>query len=323
MKKNTKRFIQTILLGLTLPLSSIAKAAEDSPTSPPQPNSTKRVVPDPEKSRIQALEDTLKQNHLAHQINILQAQGSPFLTLYRSALTGDSQGCAILLQSDNEHPDWPSVISPLRNALPKYSWCTVSIEIPDITKRAQAVKIPTKPLATGTQDTPSKKITLPNQEMVFARIQATIDDAKSKGNNKQFVFIGYGTGAAYALHFLAQNKTLGDALILIDTLTPSPTTDYDLAQELSVIEQPVLDYYFDDSAQALRFAVWRKQAANQRKGETGEFTQLTATDEANAPVEDVQQVLQRVRGFLKQNTAQTEQLKSIPAYKKGLFYESP
>ncbi|MEL0615002.1 DUF3530 family protein, partial [Marinomonas arenicola] len=79
---------------------SIAKAAVDSPTSRPQPNSTKRVVPEPEKSRIEALEDTLKQNHLAHQINFLQAQGSPFLTLYRSSLTRDSQGCAILLESD-------------------------------------------------------------------------------------------------------------------------------------------------------------------------------------------------------------------------------
>ena len=41
---------------------------------------------------------------------------------------------------------------------------------------------------------------LPNQKIVFARIQAAIDDAKTKGN-KQFAFIGDGTGAAYAMHF--------------------------------------------------------------------------------------------------------------------------
>lgn len=309
--------------------SSLTYAAEDTPaagtqtnksqttpaTNTPSKSTTKRIQPNPEKSRIEALKDTLKQNHLAHQINTLQAAGSSFLTLYRNALSGDTQGCAILLQSDNEHPNWPTVISPLRNTLPKYSWCTLSIELPDITKRAEAVKT-TPVIANNT-------IELPNQDMVFARIQATIEDVKNKGNDKQIILIGYGTGASYALHFLAQNKTLGDALILIDIIAPDTIPDYDLAQDLSLIEQPVLDYYLNDSPQSLRFATWRKQASNQKKGDTGVFTQLAATDIANSPTEDTQQVIQRIRGFLKQNTTQVEQLKPFPEYKKGLFYESP
>lgn len=317
--------------------SSLAYAAEDTPAASTQTNksqtntsqttpatntpskpTTKRIQPNPEKSRIEALEDTLKQNHLAHQINTLQAAGSSFLTLYRNALSGDTQGCAILLQSDNEHPNWPTVISPLRNTLPKYSWCTLSIELPDITKRAEAVK--TTPVIANNAD---NTIELPNQDMVFARIQAAIEDLKNKGNDKQIILIGYGTGASYALHFLAQNKTLGDALILIDIIAPDTIPDYNLAQDLSLIEQPVLDYYLNDSPQSLRFATWRKQASNQKKGDTGVFTQLAATDIANSPTEDTQQVIQRVRGFLKQNTTQVEQLKPLPEYKKGLFYESP
>ncbi|REG84876.1 DUF3530 family protein [Marinomonas pollencensis] len=329
MKKNYPCVNAKILLGLSLLISTALYSAEESTIAPTtqSPNSTntsppkteKRVSPSPQKTRIQALENNVKQNHLGHQINLLEAQGKSFLTLYRQALTGDSQGCAILLPSDNEHPDWPAVISPLRNTLPEYSWCTLSMEIPDITPRAQAV--------TDTSSSPSieadNSLILANQEEVFARLQAAISDLKNKGNDKQIVLIGYGTGAAYALHFLAQNKTLGDALVLINMVTPGPENNYDLAQDLSLIEHPVLDYFLADSASNQRFASWRKQAAQQRKGDTGLFTQLIATDELNSPSEDTQQMVQRVRGFLKQNTAQVEQVKPLPEYKKGLFYESP
>ena len=319
-------------MGLSLFMSTTVYAADESPAAAPQtpassnntqPKEVKRVAPDPEKERLQALENTLKQNHLAHQINTLEAQNTPFLTLYRRALTGDAQGCAILIQSDNEHPDWPSVISPLRNSLPKYSWCTLSIEVPDITPRAQAVTTAKISAADASVQETANRLTLPNQESVFARLQVAIDDLKSKGNDKQLVLIGYGTGAAYALHFLALNKTLGDALVLINITNPNPKTNYDLAQDLTLIEHPVLDYFLADSAATERFAIWRKQAAQQRKGDTGLFSQLAASDETNAPAEDSQQVIQRVRGFLKQNTTQVEQLKSLPEYKKGLFYESP
>lgn len=332
MKKNNGPFINAIIFGFALVMSPHAISADDevaptqaANTTPSEPSTTenkaaekqnnKRVIPTPQKARLQALETNLKQNHLDYQIKILQAEGSDFLTLHRKALTGDQQGCAILLHSDNEHPNWPTVISPLRNALPKYSWCTLSIEIPDITKRAKAVETPSANSTAPTQTEPL----LPNQNVVFARIQATISSAKAEGN-KQFVFIGYGTGAAYAMHFLAQNKTMGDALILIDIKSPRTVSDYFLAQDLSLIEQPVLDTYFDRSAEAHRFSVWRKQAANQRKGDTGEFIQLDTT---GSGAESKQQNIQLVRGFLKQNTTQIDQLKSLPEYKKGLFYKSP
>lgn len=298
--------------------SSGTQATTQNNTTTSQTNTSNntRSIPMPQMTRIQALEDNLRQNQLSHQINILQASGSPFLTLYRRSLTSDSEGCAILLHSDNEHPDWPTAIAPLRNNLPKYSWCTISIEIPDIVKLAEPVQ------ATPANTPPPATLTLPNQALVFARIQAAITDVQKK-NYQNVVLIGYGTGAAYAMHFLAQNKTSGEALVLIDIQAPLSIDEYNLAQDLSLIEHPIFDYYYDRDANAHRFAVWRKQAANQRKGDTGALVQLDAIEESKGVIDGKMLLVQRVRGFLKQYTTQVDQRKKLPVYKKGLFYESP
>lgn len=323
MKKNNGLFIHIIILGLAASPLAIAEGEQaETSMAPPTSqhsdidtqNTTKitnnRVIPNPEQARIKALKEELKQNHLTHQINLLEAQGVSFLTLYRQALTGDSQGCVVLLPANHQHPDWPSVISPLRNLLPKYSWCTLSIELPDI------------PQHTKTTQTTGSKQQLPNQAIVFARIQEAISDAKTKGHTK-FVFLGYGSGAAYAMHFLAENKAQGDALVLINIASSYSINDYDLAQDLQKIEQPVLDYYRDNTHESIRFAMWRKQAANQSNSEKDRFIQLDSMTRTRGITDNQDQIIQRVRGFLKQYTQQSEQQKSLPEYKKGLFYQSP
>lgn len=299
-----------------------SKTTEPATQNSNKANDAKRVIPTPQANRIRALETDLKQDQLSHQINILNADNTPFLTLYREASNNDSQGCAILFPADNEHPNWPIVIEPLRNALPEFSWCTISIEIPDITKLAQAVKVsPTNEAASSAAQTADTN-TLPNQKTVFDRVQAVIDDAKSKGA-KQFVFIGYGTGAAYALAYLANNKDSATALALIDSESPKPTSEYALAQQIRQVNVPILDYYYGRSLEKKRFAVWRKQAANQRQGENGDYMQLDAIPETQGALDGRKILIQYVRGFLKQNTSQIDQTKALPEYKKGLFYKSP
>jgi hypothetical protein len=222
-----------------------------------------------------------------------------------------------MLHSDNEHPDWPDAIAPLRDAMPEYSWCTLSIEVPDIIKRAEPVKITTPP-ATNTQPSSAE---LPNQAMVFARIQAAINNAQTQDVN-QFAFLGYGTGASYALSFLAANPSSGEALALIDIEAPPNLSDYEVAQEIRQVSLPILDYYVNKTGRD-QFAVWRKQAANQRADKIGDFTQIDALPDRVTGKNSKQLLIQRVRGFLKQNTSQISQRKSLPSPKKGLFYESP
>jgi len=356
MKKNIPPS-RILLPTIIILLSSNLFAATDSQTNPattpatskqatsPTKNDTnsttandKRVMPTPQRSRIQALETRLEQNQQAHQINILNADNTPFLTLYQESQTRDTEGCVILLPSDNEHPDWPTVIAPLRNALPQYSWCTISMEIPDITPRANAItdfpqpSFPTTGSNTSNTDTTATKSNtndnakdkseLPNQKVVFDRLQAVITEAKQKGA-KQIVLVGYGTGAAYAMTYLATNPKAANALAIINVDTAKPITDYQLAQQIRQINVPILDYYYGQSMALKRFALWRKQAANKRSDSNLNYVQMDAFAETKRTMDGRLILIQYVRGFLKQNTQQKEQLQSLPDYDKGLFYKSP
>lgn len=319
------RHIITVLLTLSINTALFAEESQatpsNSPTTPsqtaPAENTKEYIIPKPQSSRIEALKTSLAIRRLEHQIKTLEANGEPFLTLYRAALTSSTQGCVIMLHSDNEHPDWPDAIAPLRNAMPEHSWCTFAIEVPDIIKRAEPVKT-TTPTADNTQQPAAE---LPNQALVFARIQATIDDAQAQ-DVSQFAFLGYGTGASYALGFLAANPSAGKALALIDIESPPNLSDYEVAQKIRQVSLPILDYYVNKTGNN-QFAIWRKQAANQRTDKNTDFIQVDALPDRVNGRNSKPLLIQRVRGFLKQYTSQINQRKALPSAKKGLFYESP
>ena len=327
MKKNNA-LLNIIIVLLSLSASAALWAEEpqatpgnntaDTPIS--ETNSADKkdyITPAPQTSRIEALKASLSIRRLGHQIQTLEANGEPFLTLYKPSITSSTQGCVVILHSDNEHPDWPDAIAPLRNALPEHSWCTLSIEVPDIVKRAAPVKTE----APNTENN-QQPIELPNQTEVFARIQATINKAKTE-NIETFVFLGYKTGASYALSFLANNQASGEALVLIDIDAPPNLSNYEIAQQIRRVAQPILDYYVNSNAGSDQFATWRKQAANQRTENRNDYIQLDALPDRATGKDSKQLLIQRVRGFLKQNTRQILQKKALPSVKKGLFYESP
>ena len=288
----------------------------NSESTPPQAADQEYILPQPQASRIEHFKSSLALRQLDHQIQTLEANGESFLTLYNLSLTRSTEGCVILLHSDNEHPDWPDAIAPLRNALPEHSWCTLSIEVPDITKRAAPVR------ATPTESTNNQEsIGLPNQANTFARIEAAMNRARTDGV-EQFVLLGYKTGASYALTFLADNPEAAEALILIDIESPFTISNYTNAQKIRQIRKPTLDYYVNNSGND-RFALWRKQAANQRTEGDINYVQLDAIPDRVTGKNSKQLLIQRVRGFLKQNTTQITQQKALPDIKKGLFYKSP
>jgi len=319
MKKNTAVF-NIILTSFVLSIGflPVSKSLAES-TNPQAPDPDRdHTIPTPQADRISALIESLSIRRLDHQIQTLEADEESFLTLYRPSLTNSTQGCVILLHSDNEHPDWPDAVSPLRNALPEHSWCTISIEVPDIIKRAKPIKFEENTQEEGVFE----GFTLPNQEVVFARIQASIAKANSE-DIQTFVFLGYKTGASYVLNFLADNPESAAALALIDIEPPAGVSHYQLAQKMREIAQPTLDYYTDVNAGSNQFATWRKQAANQRTGAFGEYTLLDSRPDRATGKDKKQLLLQRVRGFLKQNTQQINQRKPLPVFNKGLFYETP
>lgn len=276
-----------------------------------------RVMPTPQASRIKALRERLSQNY-AHEIHTLEANGEEFLGLLKEAETGDPQGCVILLHGDHGHPDWPQVISPLRQKLPTHSWCTLAIEIPDVGGRAS----PVLPPSNSTDEAQTDNATLINEATVFARIDAALAFAEERGFQRH-VFLGYRSGAAYAVRYAAERSLTEQALVMIEARTVAPFTNYQLAQEIRRLELPILDYYFNRGPNNKRFAQWRQAAANQRTNQENNYRQIDALPDARFdPIGD-KRLVQRVWGFLKQNTVQQTQRKELPDYEKDLFYESP
>ena len=294
--------------------------ASDAPSSPPNvvQADVERVLPTPQQTRIAGLVDRLSANH-AHEIKTLTAAGTDFLGLLRESETGDPQGCLLMLHGDHGHPDWPQVIAPLRTKLPIHSWCTLAIEVPDIDGRATPVTI----AATSDDNAaPQENPALLNEEAVFARIDAAVQLIRDSGYS-QVAYLGYRTGAAYALRFAAERGTTNQALILIEPRSFAPLSEFELAQNIERLRLPVLDYYFNRTTRDERFARQRQAAANKRTNRQSAYTQIDALPDARYDPSGNKRLVQRVWGFLKQNTNQQGQRKELPEFDKDLFYDSP
>lgn len=273
-------------------------------------------MPFAQEIRINGLIEKLSTTR-AHEIETIETNGESFLGLFEESASGDPQGCVLMLHSDHGHPDWPQVISPLRHSLPEHSWCTLSIEIPDVEDRA-ALSTPENNEA-ETADAP---VRLPNEDIVFTRINAAQQLIREKGYS-QVAYLGYRTGAAYALRYAAENNITGQALMLIEPRTIAPLSEYQFSQEIRRLRLSVLDYYFDRTYQAHQFARWRQSAANKRTVRNQSYVQINAVPDARYDPSGDKRLEQRVWGFLKQNTNQSNQRRELPEFDKSLFFDSP
>ena len=288
----------------------------------------KSALTNPQETRIQALINGLSTTN-PQEIEMIEAASGQFLSLFRESSTGDPQGCIILLHSDNAHPDWPQVIHPVREKLNDNSWCTLSIEIPDVTKRFFS-RNPVSPEPSGDNATATTNAdntatnadkTLPDESIVFERIDAARQHLQQKGYSRN-AYLGHGTGAAYALKYAANRSLGGSALILVEPLTPEPFSDFEFANLIESLRLPTLDYYFADSVSKNQFARYRQNAANKRTSANDAYVQIKAPLDRRYDEIGTKRLTQRVWGFLKQNTNQAQQTRPLPLVDKSLFIKS-
>ncbi len=116
----------------------------------------------------------------------LRSNGTNFLALSVKTSAAEEQGGIILLHDIDAHPDWPEIISPLRNGLPEKGWSTLSIQLP---LRSRDVE----PNARNQQ-----KII----DLAQARIAAAVDYFTHAGIYN-IAFIGHGLGASAISRFLS------------------------------------------------------------------------------------------------------------------------
>jgi len=275
-----------------------------------------RSVPSSQAIRMLGLASQLSKNS-SHEMQTLNFNGEDFLALFRDATTGDTQGCIILLHGDNEHPDWPNVIHPIRTKLNENSWCTLSIEVPDVyPKESISIATPFNSIENETQE-----INLPNQNVIFGRIDTAMDFLDSL-EYETLTLLGHRTGASYALKYSADNALSEGVLIIISPISPSNINSFDMSQAIESINIPILDYYFDVSSKEVRFAQERQNAANKRIDKSIIYQQIKALPDQRDQAAGEKRLTQRVWGFLKQNTQQKNQQRALPSSSKGLFHKT-
>ncbi|MDH5425673.1 MAG: alpha/beta hydrolase family protein [Gammaproteobacteria bacterium] len=118
---------------------------------------------------------------------LLKANNHSFLSIHMESTTEEPNGGVIILHGRGLHPNWETVVQPLRIALPEYGWDTLSLQMPVLPKDTKYYDyVPIFPEAAP-------------------RIDAAIQYLKQKGL-KNIILIAHSCGAHMAMHWLEEKS---------------------------------------------------------------------------------------------------------------------
>lgn len=202
-----------------------------------------------------------------------------FAAIRTPASTKTVAGTVILVPDLGTNPDWPGVIEPLRTALPRYGWSTLSITPPAIDTSGKG---PASALDAAT-----------------GRLQAALAYVHANGGGA-VVLIGHGFGAALAAAYLAGKSPPAAVrgLIGIGWLDPAGSDGrLNGTRALAKISVPILDLFGNRD----REAVIDDAAARARAGRVaGKAYRQQEMDGADHDFTDLNGALvQVVRGWLR------------------------
>jgi len=156
----------------------------------------------------------------------LETMDNSFVALFNRHKIGEVKGAAIILHSIGGHADWPEVISPLRNMLPKFGWSTLSIQLPIISPENNIEEY-------------GKTFQETNR-----RIIAAVNELRKRGFSR-IIIIGHGFGALSSLVYFEKGESKYiDALIAIslqDYVYIKPPVN--LLRLIEKIKIPTLDIF--------------------------------------------------------------------------------
>ena len=168
----------------------------------------------------------------------LEAEGQSFLAIYMEA--DEPKGTVVIAHGRGFHPDWETVVNPLRVGLAEAGWNTLSVQMPVLEKSAKYFDYVEIFDAAG------------------PRISAALDYAKEQGS-EQTVLLAHSCGSHMAQRWIKNDPEAAlasfDAYIGIGM----GATDYKQPMvesfQLDKMAMPVLDLYgFNDYPAVLRMA---------------------------------------------------------------------
>jgi predicted alpha/beta-hydrolase family hydrolase len=119
-------------------------------------------------------------------LDLLAADGKPFLGIYTEHVgEGPARGTLLILHGRGFHPDWPTMIHPLRVAMTTHGWNTLAIQLPVLDKEARYYDyVPVFPAA-------------------IPRIEAAIAEARARSPGP-LVVVAHSCGYHMAQHWIAE-----------------------------------------------------------------------------------------------------------------------
>jgi len=181
-----------------------------------------------------------------------------FFAIYTEATTPKSRGGAILVHGLGAHPDWPQMISPLRQQLPGYGWNTLSIHISLI------------------KDNASKKDYERLYQDTHRRIKSAINYFEKRGIYNT-VLIGHSLGASMALTYVNNVKKKPSGIIAIVGVSMYDHIElpqnYMTANAIANMKIPVFDIYGSRDNVEIQHSVRNRYMAAKKTGNKL-FTQL-------------------------------------------------
>ena len=206
---------------------------------------------------------------------LLKAPGADFLALMLKAQGPRFHGGVILLHGRHAHPDWAQVIKPLRQALPKHGWASLSIQMPVLTRD--------KPL----------KDHAALFDQALPRIEAAIAHLKEQ-KISPIVILGYELGGTMAVYYLAKTpKHELRGLILVSLISEPGNPHLDANINLAAVQIPVLDVFgLHDQEFVHKALVPRRAIKNSRH----RVLEMVGADHSYWGHEE--ELIKRIRGWL-------------------------
>ncbi len=175
-----------------------------------------------------------------------------FLAIETASAGGDSRKAAIVMHGTGVHPNWPTVVLPLRVGLTESGWHTLSIQMPVLANEAEHAEY--------------AKI----YDWVPGRLDAAVDYLRGKGFEK-VVLIAHSQGSTMTAYYLAGEHRQVDAFVAVGMSGGVPGGPMDTLARLPALTLPMLDLYgSEDLPEVLASATER---ASQAAKAGGDYTQ--------------------------------------------------
>ncbi|WP_194791256.1 alpha/beta hydrolase family protein [Pseudomonas sp. UFMG81] len=312
-----------------LPLG--AQAAE--PEKPQEATEAAAPVATPRPAMVERSQDdalALERQVPKAEQQSLQANGEPFLALWKPANDSDPQGALIIVPGAGESADWPTTVGPLRRGFPDVGWGTLSLSLPDLLAERPQARVEAKPAAepkpqegetAPAKDTPADananvaQATAPDAdaaestdavaadehgseadaERIFARLDAAVAYAQQQ-NARSIVLLGNGSGAYWAARYLSEKQPPQvQKLVMVAAQTPA-RVEHDLLSLTPTLKVPTADIYYATRTQDRLAAQQRLQASKRQKD--SQYRQLSLIAMPGNKAAEQEQLLRRVRGWL-------------------------